>query len=104
MAMLVAAVCFALLAGLHAARPISGGPDFALAGFSPADICGYSEDASSGSCPNCVLAKAAVEPALPTEAKRTASVARKALPPAQAPAPVAAANGLPPARGPPLFT
>jgi len=54
---LFAALCFAVLASLHLARPISLEPDPVLLGFSVEDICGYSDTESH--CPNCVLAVSA---------------------------------------------
>lgn len=52
---LVAALCFAVLSGLHAARPILPTSDLAVLGFSSEDICGYGADGESRDCPNCAL-------------------------------------------------
>lgn len=55
---LIAALCFAVLAGLHAARPLQDSPDPALLGFAYGDICGAGTEASP-ECPSCVLADSA---------------------------------------------
>lgn len=59
---LAAALCFALLAGLHAARPVAADPGFAVFGFDASDICGIGGGENSQSCPNCTLAAGAVLP------------------------------------------
>ncbi|MBY6068777.1 hypothetical protein KUW17_18690 [Leisingera aquaemixtae] len=60
---LAAALCFALLAGLHAARPVAADQGFAAFGYAASDICGFGEGgAETRSCPNCTLAAGAVLP------------------------------------------
>lgn len=59
-AALFAAACFAMLVGLHLARPIQSGPDLVLTGFSADDICGYGDTETH--CPNCVLAASVALP------------------------------------------
>jgi hypothetical protein len=59
---LAAALCFALLAGVHAARPVAADPGFAAFGFAASDICGFGDSEQSRSCPNCTLAGGIVLP------------------------------------------
>ncbi|WP_170327106.1 hypothetical protein [Ruegeria arenilitoris] len=61
---LFAALCFAVLAGLHLARPIPTGPDPVLLGFSASDICGYGE--AETQCPTCVLVISALPSLYPS--------------------------------------
>ncbi len=60
---LVAALCFAVLSGLHVARPMVPVGDLALLGFSVEDICGYGTEGASRDCPNCALAEGGCVPA-----------------------------------------
>ncbi len=57
---LIAALCFAVLSGLHAARPVSAEVVFSVYGYAAGDICGLGEEAASGDCPNCTLSAGAV--------------------------------------------
>ncbi|WP_417268131.1 hypothetical protein [Celeribacter baekdonensis] len=68
---MIAALAFAVLSGLHGARPVSLAPApaadaalFAELGFSASDICGYggTGSGSESRCPNCVISTAAVVP------------------------------------------
>ncbi|WP_157789803.1 hypothetical protein [Celeribacter baekdonensis] len=68
---LIAALAFAVLSGLHGARPVGLAPapatnaaQFAELGFSASDICGYggSGSGSDSRCPNCVISTSAVVP------------------------------------------
>jgi len=101
---LIAALCFAVLSGLHAARPISDNVALSEYGYAADDICGFGEDVEQRDCPNCTLATGVVasggvellawqaasfERVLPIRAK--ASIFRGIIDPYQA-------------RGPPLFT
>ncbi|MEP2531358.1 hypothetical protein [Shimia sp.] len=57
---LIAALCFAILSGLHIARPLTPitvvPSELASFGFTVDDICGYGENGgNSSSCPNCTL-------------------------------------------------
>lgn len=59
---LFAAMCFALLVGLHLARPVATAPtELTQLGFTAADICGYGESETSR-CPACVIATTALLP------------------------------------------
>mgnify|MGYP000243962020 FL=1 len=53
---LIAALCFAVLAGLHAARPVSNDVALSVYGYAAGDICGFGEEANQPDCPNCTLA------------------------------------------------
>lgn len=57
---LAAALCFALLAGLHAARPVAADPGFAAFGYAASDICGFGDGDETRSCPNCTLSAGAM--------------------------------------------
>lgn len=68
---LVAALAFAVLSGLHGARPVGLAPTpdpntalFAELGFSANDICGSggSGSGSDSRCPNCVISTSALVP------------------------------------------
>lgn len=101
---LIAALCFAVLSGLHAARPVTDNVALSVYGYAAGDICGFGEDAEQRDCPNCTLAAGVVvsggvdllawqavqfERVLPIRAK--ASISGGTIDPYQA-------------RGPPLFT
>ncbi|MEW2914285.1 hypothetical protein [Leisingera sp. JC11] len=100
---LAAALCFALLAGIHAARPVAADPGFAAFGFAASDICGFGGGEDSQGCPNCTLAAGAVlpqakAPGTPCLFRRTATAGRGGW---------IAAPGVVPtyqARAPPAFT
>lgn len=62
--MLIAALGFSLLAGLHAARPLVQAPELLALGFATQDICGYGEAGSDRDCPNCTLASSALTPSI----------------------------------------
>ncbi|WIY26384.1 hypothetical protein [Parasedimentitalea psychrophila] len=53
---LIAALCFAVLSGLHAARPVSAEVVFSAYGYAAGDICGFGQEAGQPDCPNCTLA------------------------------------------------
>lgn len=55
-----AALCFAVLSGLHAARPVSAEVVFSAYGYAAGDICGLGDEAAKGDCPNCTLSAGAV--------------------------------------------
>lgn len=55
-----AALCFAVLSGLHAARPVSVDVVFSAYGYAAGDICGLGDEAARGDCPNCTLSAGAV--------------------------------------------
>ena len=57
---LVAAFCFVLLTGIHAARPVVDVSGYAGLGFAPSDICGFGTGEDKGDCPNCILATGVV--------------------------------------------
>lgn len=52
----VAALCFAVLSGLHIVRPVTAEVSISSYGFGPDDICGYGEEGTTRDCPNCILA------------------------------------------------